>query len=94
MSPVDCGRVTVLKDRFPDDTIYDYYIYDGTFGRVTSQYKYNYGDIVHVEGGGELSVCLCKKFANQVSRHVTNNYHLPIQRWCFYFNLYIYSEVD
>ena len=55
MAPVDCDRTVKLPERFPGDTIYDYYIYSGPFGRVTSQYKYDFGEIVHVENGGNLS---------------------------------------
>ena len=54
MAPVDCSRVVFLPDRFPDDTIYEYYIYDGPFGRITSQYKYENGEIVHVDDGGNF----------------------------------------
>ena len=52
MTPVDCARRVMLPDRFPGSTIYDYYIYSGPFGRITSQYKYDNGGIVHVENGG------------------------------------------
>ena len=58
MAPIDCSRTVKLPERFPDDTIYDYYIYSGPFGRVTSQYKYDFGEIVHVENGGSLSCTL------------------------------------
>lgn len=54
MAGLSYDRAVILQDRLPGDAIYDYYIYDGTFGRVTSQYKYNPATkgIDHVENGG------------------------------------------
>ena len=53
MGPVEEEKCVHVSDRFSGDEIYDYYIYSGPFGRVTSQYKYNNGEIVHVKDGGK-----------------------------------------
>ena len=54
MSPTDCDHQVVLAD-VEGVTLEDYYIYDGTFGRITSQYVYQDGGIVHKDDGGEYT---------------------------------------